>query len=304
MSPRIASAVACLIATTAPSPIVGFAFAPPSPSFASTSTSSALSMASSASASSSAQHATEEFYPQLLNSASLCANSETCSVESAELYLKEIVHVQSGCAAGTLSGSNVCNDVLGVSEVVAGLRSKIEKGATKEVRTFWDKRQEELVTLSTASLDNKSAPLKPAYLAIAALYTIAVIAMVQPASMDMSSVGGVVPFTAQEVWWAVRDGYIGDLTSHAFHNGGLLVSDASSAASAAAVGSSSLSPQEVMWSVRDGYASDTLFASGSVGAGGIETTVPFTPQEVLWAIQNGYASDMAEHWFRNGGLSM
>lgn len=193
----------------------------------------------------------------------------------------------------------MCNDVLGVSEVVAGLRSKIEKGATKEVRTFWDKRQEELVTLSTASLDNKSAPLKPAYLAIAALYTIAIIAMVQPASMDMSS-GGVVPFTAQEVWWAVRDGYIGDLTSHAFHNGGLLVSDVSSAAAAA--GTSPLSPQEVMWSVRDGYASDTLFASGSVG-GGIES-VPFTPQEVWWAIQNGYASDMAEHWFRNGGLSV
>jgi len=197
----------------------------------------------------------------------------------------------------------VCNDVLGVSEVVAGLRSKIEKGAKKEVRTFWDKRQEELVTLATASLDNDGsaiaplqAPLKPAYLAIAALYTIAVIAMVQPASMDMSS-GGVVPFTAQEVWWAVRDGYIGDLTSHAFHNGGLVVSDAS------AVVGNSLSPQELMWSVRDGYASDTLFASGSVGGGGIET-VPFTPQEVWWAIQNGYASDMAEHWFRNGGLSM
>lgn len=197
--------------------------------------------------------------------------------------------------------------------MVAGLRIKIEKGAKKEVRTFWDKRQEELVTLATASLDNNGssstasplqAPLKPAYLAIAALYTIAVIAMVQPASMmDMSSSGGgVVPFNAQEVWWAVRDGYIGDLTSHAFHHGGLMVSDASS--SAGGVVGSSLSPQELMWSVRDGYASDTLFASGVGGGGdGIET-VPFAPQEVWWAIQNGYASDMAEHWFRNGGLSM
>jgi hypothetical protein len=73
----------------------------------------------------------EHLYPQLLSSASLCANSETCSIESAESYLREIIHVQSGCVAGTVTGQEVCNDVGRTSEVVAGLREKIRRGAAK-----------------------------------------------------------------------------------------------------------------------------------------------------------------------------
>lgn len=229
-------------------------------------------------------------YPQLLSSASLCAHSESCSIEDAELYLNEIVHVQSGCAAGTMSGNTVCKDVLDVSEVVADLRQKIGEGAKHEVRTFWGKRQEELEILAAAS--DASAPLKPAYLAIAALSTVAVISAFQPATMDASA--GVVPFSPQEVWWAIQDGYLGDMTHHLFRNGGLLVSDA-----AGTVGSS-LSPQELLWSIRDGYAGDTFLANGG---GGVES-VPFTPQEILWSVQNGYANDMVAHWFRNGGLSV
>jgi len=205
---------------------------------------------------------------------------------------------------------------------VANLRHKIGKGAEKEVRTFWEERREDSMALATASFvddDNDSssstttttttttasvprAPLKSTYLAIAALYTMAVIAMgQQPASMDVSSAGGgVVPFTAQEIWWAARDGYIGDLTSHLFHHGGLVASDVA----AGTIGSSSLSPQELMWSVRDGYAGDTLFASGGGGGGGGIESVPFTPQEVWWAIQHGYSYDMVDHWIRNGGLSV
>ena len=144
---------------------------------------------------------------------------------------------------------------------------------------------------ATAAL---TAPLKPAYLAIAALYTIAVIAMLQLTSMDVNA-GGIVPFSAQEVWWSIRDGYFGDLAHHMLRNGGLVVADAM----AAPVGSS-ISPQELWWSIRDGYAGDTIFSSGG---GGVES-VPFTPQEVWWAIQHGYSYDMLEHWFRNGGLSV
>ena len=68
----------------------------------------------------------ESQYPNLLSQASLCADDESCSIEAANLYLKEIVHYQSGCAAGTLSGNDVCEDVVGVSEVVANLRHKID----------------------------------------------------------------------------------------------------------------------------------------------------------------------------------
>jgi len=35
--------------------------------------------------------------------------------------------------------------------------------------------------------------------------------------------GGVVPLRPQEVYWAVRDGYVGDLIGHWFRNGGLSV---------------------------------------------------------------------------------
>ena len=83
---------------------------------------------------SAAQHASEDMYPQMLDKASLCAHSDTCSVEISGLYLKEIVHVQSGCAAGTFSGSNSCTDVLRVSKVLSDLRAKIGWGATTDVR--------------------------------------------------------------------------------------------------------------------------------------------------------------------------
>ena len=163
-------------------------------------------------------------------------------------------------------------------------------------RTFWDKRQEELEVLAAASdgaTAALTAPLKPAYLAMAALYAIFAISLLAPATMDPSA-GGTVPFTAQEVWWAVRDGYAGDLASHLFRNGGLLVGDAAATAAG-------LSPQELFWSIKDGYAGNTLFSSGVEG--GVET-VPFTPQEVWWAVKNGYSYDMVAHWFRNGGLSV
>jgi len=216
----------------------------------------------------------------------------------AESYLREIVHIQSGCAAGTMSGNAVCQDVQSVSEVVADLREKIGEGAKREVRTFWDMRQDELENLAAATdgsaVGALTAPLKPAYLAIVALYAIGVISLLQPGTMDFNA-GGVVPFTGQELWWSIRDGYVGDLTHHLFRNGGLVVSDP-----VASVGSS-ISPQELFWSIRDGYMGNTLFGSG--GEGSVET-VPYTPQEVWWAIKNGYSGDMVGHWFRNGGLSV
>lgn len=261
MSTKVASAMACLLATGAPPPVVGFAPSV-SPQRVAVSTSAPMS----AIYASSSVHATEDMYNQLLDNASLCAHSDTCSIESADYYLSEIVHIQSGCAAGTFSGNDVCTDVVDVSKVVADLRQKIGEGA-------------------------KRAAVKPEYLAFAA---IAVVSMFQSAGTMDASVGGVVPFTAQEVWWAVRDGYVGDLSSHLFHNGGLVVGDP-----VCAVGSL-LSPQELLWSIRDGYASDTLFSSSG---GGVES-VPFTPQETWWAIKNGYGYDMAEHWFRNGGLTV
>ena len=222
---------------------------------------------------------TEDMYPNLLSSASLCANDESCSIESANLYLKEIVHIQSGCAAGTLSGRNVCDDVLNVSAVVAELRDKIGKAGS-------DTTQQMDVVTGTSNLVGS--------LGLATLYTIATLVILQIAAGSDGSVGGgVVPFTPQEVWWSIRDGYATDLVSHYFHNGGLLVGDA-------VANVRGLSPQELYWSIRDGYV---LGVNDGFHDGGVES-LPFTPQEVWWAVKDGYTLDMVGHWFRNGGLSV
>merc|ERR1712008_434295 len=58
---------------------------------------------------------------------------------------------------------------------------------------------------------------------------------------------GFEAFTMQEVWWAARDGYLGDLVSPFVKNGGLAAVD---------IDSSSVLPftsDEWLWSVRDGY---------------------------------------------------
>ena len=89
--------------------------------------------------------------------------------------------------------------------------------------------------LSLRSFWDNTAVYAVAVLAIAALQA------VQPATMDAST-GGVVPFSPQDLWWAVRDGYTGDLASHLFHKGGLVADDA------VATVVSSLSPQKLVWS--------------------------------------------------------
>ncbi|KAL3763779.1 hypothetical protein ACHAW5_000352 [Stephanodiscus triporus] len=344
-------------------------FAPSSSfSFSSKQRRSRLAMSSSASPPSSSSHpsvvaaaaaAAESYYPQLLASASICASSEGCPIETAESYLRAIFLVQSGCAAGTVSGSGVCDDVTVVGEVgeMGGGGGRVSgggggggggvvvvvvggwkhchfksgsrelgggggEGCTRDVAlrvfsTFWDRRREELP--------------KPAYLALAALYAVACACALHPPDASVVVVagggGGVSPLAAQEMWWAVRDGYVGDVVAHVFRNGGLLVGgdvlgDALSSAASSltttigdgdgvVVGNAPLSPQELFWSIRDGYAGNTLFSTtgvvigGGGGGGGIleeSSVVPFTPQEVWWAIKNGYAHDMIEHWFRNGGL--
>ena len=66
--------------------------------------------------------------PSVLELASQCATSDSCSVDSAYSYLREIFHAQSGCIAMTGNpnvDSAMCVDVDVVAEVVANLRNKI-----------------------------------------------------------------------------------------------------------------------------------------------------------------------------------
>lgn len=295
-------------------------------------------------------------YPQLLlDHASACAISDTCSIEYAELYLKEIFRLQVDCAildvelptatyAATAATSSVgkmsvdeCNveNLHAIGEIVAKLKDKIyhhhhhDKGDGKNdaVITFWNQRQVELERLAStadaASSTSFAAPLKPAYLAIAALYSMAMMHAFHSTPPSVLESAPIVPFTFKEVWYAIRDGYIDSLIGHWFRNGGLsgggnadgaavddvtnvLFSSLPSATSAAAH-PIFLSPQEVFWSIRDGYVDDTFFSSSAIALGssiGDAAMIPFSPQEVWWAVHGRYVSDLVWHWFRNGGLSV
>lgn len=72
-------------------------------------------------------------YPNFLSSAAACVDSDSCSLETAESYLREIVRIESACAAGTMNGE-ACEDVVRVSEVVAGLRQKISEVSKQGVK--------------------------------------------------------------------------------------------------------------------------------------------------------------------------
>lgn len=63
----------------------------------------------------------------MMMKANTCAHSDTCSIDEAEDYLKEMLHLQSNCASGSLTSDLICEDVIFPSEVIAGLREKIQK---------------------------------------------------------------------------------------------------------------------------------------------------------------------------------
>lgn len=73
---------------------------------------------------------TEDDATYLLHKAEECALSDSCSVDDARLFLREVIHLESGCAAGTLVGDDICNDQQHVAEIVASLRAKVERGET------------------------------------------------------------------------------------------------------------------------------------------------------------------------------
>lgn len=51
---------------------------------------------------------------------------EIAEIEESRYWLREIIHVQSGCVTGTLAGQDVCENQDQAAEIVARLRKKIE----------------------------------------------------------------------------------------------------------------------------------------------------------------------------------
>ena len=64
----------------------------------------------------------------LMQRARACASSNECSVEDAEIFLHDVLHVQSSCASGVLMGNALCENQDSAAEIVANLRAKIEQG--------------------------------------------------------------------------------------------------------------------------------------------------------------------------------
>jgi len=207
----------------------------------------------------------------MMMKADLCARSETCSIDDAEHYLEEVLHLQSDCVSGAISSEQICDDIAFPSQVVASLREKIELERRK----------------STFKLNPVVVSLGAAYLAAGA--------------WSMVHHPGVEPFTAQEWAWGIRDGYAGEMIQTFMKHGGMPAVDQ--------VDVTPFTPQEWWWSVRDGYFSE-MFAQSAKNGGLVVYDAPvedivtaqFLPEEWSNAIKDGYASDMISHYFKHGGL--
>lgn len=212
----------------------------------------------------------------MMMKASACAHSDACSIDEAENYLNEVLHIQSDCVSGSLSSEQICNDVVFPAEVIGALRDKIQRGPT--------------------ALTNQLNPTPYLLTATAAylcmgLYT-------------LSQNPGVEPFTAQEYLWSIRDGYFGEMVMQTIRHGGLRpVEDLTILP---------FTPQEWWWALRDGYIFEMM--EQSVKNGGLVADAssindlddllytPFLPEEWGMAVRDGYLSDMISQYMRHGGL--
>jgi hypothetical protein len=237
----------------------------------------------------------------MMMKADLCARSETCSIDDAEHYLEEVLHLQSDCVSGAISSEQICDDIAFPSQVVASLREKIEL-ERRYVAEVFERilntnliRIVSLVTSSRLILNRKSTfKLNPVVVSLGAAYLAA-------GAWSMVHHPGVEPFTAQEWAWGIRDGYAGEMIQTFMKHGGMPAVDQ--------VDVTPFTPQEWWWSVRDGYFSE-MFSQSAKNGGLVVYDAPvedivtaqFLPEEWSNAIKDGYASDMISHYFKNGGL--
>eukprot|EP00560_Eucampia_antarctica_P006192 CAMPEP_0197825734 /NCGR_PEP_ID=MMETSP1437-20131217/2770_1 /TAXON_ID=49252 ORGANISM="Eucampia antarctica, Strain CCMP1452" /NCGR_SAMPLE_ID=MMETSP1437 /ASSEMBLY_ACC=CAM_ASM_001096 /LENGTH=164 /DNA_ID=CAMNT_0043425865 /DNA_START=230 /DNA_END=724 /DNA_ORIENTATION=- len=157
-----------------------------------------------------------------------CANSDSCSIDEARAYMNEIVHVQSGCVAGTLVGEDVCENSVFASEVIASLRQKIDNGVQKSTGSFG--KGEFLVLISlylvmhVSGLAHNSANDIMPFTTQEWMWGLRDGYLLDMLSYNFKHIGdGIEHFTTQEWWWALRDGYLPDVLAANFKNGGLLI---------------------------------------------------------------------------------
>lgn len=105
------------------------------------------------------------------------------------------------------------------------------------------------------------------------------------------------PFTLQEFVWAIQGGYLDTFLWQLFQHGGLPIDDS-------LISSTPFTPQEWSFAAKDGYLPQIL--SQTFLNGGLEdvesSTLPVTPQEWIWAAQGNYLGDLVKSVLQNGGL--
>jgi hypothetical protein len=213
--------------------------------------------------------------------AEACANSESCSLEEAQICLDEILHIQQNCmASAVLSKAAVCENVDRAADVVSKLRQKIEVES------------------------KRLAPVRAGVNVINVVLGFAVVSMILHgiAADPNVPVNYVVPITFQEFFWSVRDGYFNLLVSEWFKHGGLAVDPAVFEARVV-----DFTPQEWLWSIQNGSFGRMLEENMRYGGLLVDPsydteTAPITLQEGWWALTGGYGNNALNHFFRNGGL--
>jgi len=208
-----------------------------------------------------------------MGQAQSCASSDSCSLEENKVCLENVIRIQSACSAGSLIGDRACDDVISAVEIVANLRSKI------------DKQSQVLRTIIAGTMVANASFLACLFAAMATAGL-----FVDP---------NAAPFTPQEVWWSIRDGYLPLLLKEYYQNGGL---------AGATPESTSFTMQEMWWALKGGYL-DTLlsqfFHNGGLSSidDAVASASPFTPQEWSSTMQGGYMPQILSQTFVHGGLT-
>jgi hypothetical protein len=133
------------------------------------------------------------YFRQMISKARECAFSDDSSATDARRFLNEILHFESACVSGNLSGDTLCDNVEEVAEIVAHLRVKAENDPPAP----------------TSSISGLAPPYVGSF---AFLVTVALLRL---ATVDAGA------FTVQEWIWAARGGYLDGMAEHFIRNGGL-----------------------------------------------------------------------------------
>ena len=131
-------------------------------------------------------------FRQMISKARECAYSDSGSAIDARMFLREILHLESGCVSGNLSGE-ICDNIDEIADIVAHLRVKAE--------------------------DTTSVVVPGATLALMSTTVLVMLAAVLMTTIDTGS--GSTPYTLQEWMWAAQGGYMGNMVEHFIRNGGL-----------------------------------------------------------------------------------